>query len=338
MKTYGVIMAGGGGTRFWPLSRHEVPKQLLNLSGKEKMINETIDRVATLAAKDDIFVVTNVDQVPGMKAATTGRLKEDHILSELVKKYGDGIMCIFPSDHFIKDESAFTRILKEAISVAKKGSLVTLGITPTFPSTGYGYIKFDKTETTLDKRVVEFKEKPDEDTAKRYVSSGEYSWNSGMFVWQASVILDEFRKLLPDVYECLEKIGDALNTPQEVDVIKEVYPTIPSISIDYGIMEKSDKVRVISAEMGWNDVGSWDNLGVLYDEDSNGNITAGDFLGIDTKNCITYSSKRLISTIGVEDLIIVETDDAIMVIDKNRAQDVKKIVDTLKEQGRSELL
>ena len=354
MKTYGVIMAGGGGTRFWPLSRHEVPKQLLNLSGKDKMINETIDRVSTLADKGDIFVVTNVDQVPGMKEATAGRLREDHILSEpsarntaacigyaaleIVKKYGDGIMCIFPSDHFIKDEAAFTRILKEAIKVAEGGSLVTLGITPTFPSTGYGYIKFDKTEESFDKRVVEFKEKPDEATAKAYVESGEYSWNSGMFVWQASVILDEFKKLLPDVYECLEKIGDALGTGDEYKVIDEVYPTIPSISIDYGIMEKSDKVRVISAEMGWNDVGSWDNLGVLYDADDNGNITAGDFIGIDTKNCITYSGKRLIATVGVEDLIVVETDDAIMVIDKSRAQDVKKIVDTLKGSGRKELL
>ena len=354
MKTYGVIMAGGGGTRFWPLSRHEVPKQLLNLSGKDKMINETIDRVATLANKKDIFVVTNVDQVPGMKAATSGRLREDHILSEpsarntaacigyaayeIIKKYGDGIMCIFPSDHFIKDEAAFTRILKEAIKVAENDSLVTLGITPTFPSTGYGYIKFDKSETTLDKKVVEFKEKPDEEIAKKYVDSGEYAWNSGMFVWKASVILDEFKKLLPDVYECIEKIGKALGTDEEVEVINQVYPTIPSISIDYGIMEKSDKVRVISAQMGWNDVGSWDNLGVLYDEDSNGNITAGDFLGIDTKNCIMYSNKRLITTIGVEDLIIVETDDALMVIDKNRAQDVKKIVDELKASGRDSLL
>lgn len=354
MKTYGVIMAGGGGTRFWPLSRHEVPKQLLNLSGKDKMINETIDRVSTLADKEDIFVVTNVDQVPGMKEATKGRLREDHILSEpsarntaacigyaafeIVKKYGDGIMCIFPSDHFIKDEEAFTRILKEAIKVAEGGCLVTLGITPTFPSTGYGYIKFDKSEETLDKKVVEFKEKPDEKTAEEYVSSGEYSWNSGMFVWKASVILEEMKNLLPDVYAQLDKIGNALGADNEKQVIDDVYPQIPSISIDYGIMEKSDKVRVISAEMGWNDVGSWDNLGVLYDEDSNGNITAGDFLGIDTKNCITYSGKRLIATIGVEDLIVVETDDAVMVIDKSRAQDVKKIVDTLKEQGRDELL
>ncbi|NEX02291.1 MULTISPECIES: mannose-1-phosphate guanylyltransferase [Pseudobutyrivibrio] len=354
MQTYGVIMAGGGGTRFWPLSRHEVPKQLLNLSGKDLMVNETIDRVATLCDKSDIFIVTNVDQVPGMEKATTGRIKPDHILSEpsarntaacigyaafeIVKKYGDGVMCIFPSDHYIKNEAAFTATLKDAIAEAEQGSLVTMGITPTFPCTGYGYIRFDKTETATAKKVVEFKEKPDLKTAEEYVASGEYSWNSGMFVWKASVILAEFEKLLPDVYACLTKIADAMGTADEKKVIDEVYPTIPSISIDYGIMEKSDKVKVISAEMGWNDVGSWDNLGVLHEADSDGNVFAGDHLAIDTKGCITYSKKRLISTVGVENLIIVETDDAIMVVDKSRAQDVKLIVEELKKQGRNELL
>lgn len=354
MKTYGVIMAGGGGTRFWPLSRHEEPKQLLNLSGKDLMINETIDRVATLCDKSDIFIVTNVDQVPKMETATTGRIKPDHILSEpsarntaacigyaafeIVKKYGDGVMCIFPSDHFIKNEAAFTSILKEAIAVAEEGSLVTMGITPTFPCTGYGYIRFDKNESSLAKRVVEFKEKPNLATAEEYVASGEYAWNSGMFVWKASVILEQFEQLLPDVYACLTKIADSMGTPAEKAVIDEVYPTIPSISIDYGIMEKSDKVKVISAEMGWNDVGSWDNLGVLYDEDAQGNVFAGDHLAIDTKGCITYSKKRLISTVGVENLIIVETDDSILVCDKNRAQDVKLIVERLQADGRDELL
>ncbi len=354
MKTYGVIMAGGGGTRFWPLSRHEEPKQLLNLSGKDLMINETIDRVATLCDKSDIFIVTNVDQVPKMQVATDGRIKSDHILSEpsarntaacigyaafeIIKKYGDGIMCIFPSDHFIKDEKAFTGTLKEAISVAEDGALVTMGITPTFPCTGYGYIRFDKNECSVAKKVVEFKEKPNLATAEEYVASGEYAWNSGMFVWKASVILKEFERLLPDVYECLTKIADAMETDAEKTVIEEVYPTIPSISIDYGIMEKSDKVKVISADMGWNDVGSWDNLGVLYDEDVQGNVFAGNHIAIDTKDCITYSKKRLITTVGVENLIVVETDDAILVCDKKRAQDVKLIVEKLKADGREELL
>lgn len=354
MKTYGVIMAGGGGTRFWPLSRHKMPKQLLNLSGKELMINETVDRVSTVCDKNDIFIVTNVDQAKSTENFTFGRIKPDHILSEpsarntaacigyaafeIVKKYGDGVMCIFPSDHYIKNESAFTATLKDAIAEAETGSLVTMGITPTFPCTGYGYIRFDKDESATAKKVVEFKEKPDLRTAEEYVASGEYAWNSGMFVWKASVILDEFERLLPDVYTCLTKIADAMETDNEKQVIEEVYPTIPSISIDYGIMEKSDKVKVISADMGWNDVGSWDNLGVLYNEDEDGNVFAGDHLAIDTKGCITYSKKRLISTVGVENLIIVETDDAIMVVDKSRAQDVKLLVEELKRQGRNELL
>lgn len=355
MNTYGVIMAGGGGTRFWPLSRQEEPKQLLNLSGKDLMINETIDRIATVAEMQDIFVVTNVTQVPKMKAATVGRLQENHILAEpsarntsacigyaameIVKKYGDGIMCISPADHFIKNQTEFTRVLKEAVSVAEKeDKLITVGIQPTYPATGYGYIKFDKSEETVAKTVLEFKEKPNLETAKDYVASGEYAWNSGMFIWKASTILKKFEELLPDVYACIEKIGNAMGTAEEAEVINAIYPTIPSISVDYGIMEKSDDVLVISGDFGWNDVGSWENMDVIYDEDENGNIIVGNQINIDTKNTISYSKKRLITTVGVENLIIVETEDAIMVCDKSRAQDVKLIVDELKASGQKEYL
>ncbi len=355
MKTYGVIMAGGGGTRFWPLSRQEEPKQLLNLSGNDLMINETIDRIATIADKKDIFVVTNVTQVPKMKTATTGRLEADHILAEpsarntsacigyaameIVKKYGDGIMCISPADHFIKNTVEFSRVLKEAINVAEQeDKLITVGISPTYPATGYGYIKFDKSESSIAKKVMEFKEKPDLETAKSYLSSGEYAWNSGMFIWKASTILKKFEELLPDVYACIEKIGNAMNTPEETQVIAEVYPTIPSISVDYGIMEKSSDVLVISGDFGWNDVGSWENMDVIYDEDENGNILVGNQINIDTKNTISYSKKRLITTVGVENLIIVETEDAILVCDKSRAQDVKLIVDELKASGQNKYL
>ena len=355
MNTYGVIMAGGGGTRFWPLSRQEEPKQLLNLSGNDLMINETIDRIATIADKKDIFVVTNVTQVPKMKAVTAGRLSEDHILAEpsarntsacigyaameIVKKYGDGIMCISPADHFIKNTEEFGRVLNEAIKVAEQeDKLITVGIQPTYPATGYGYIKFDKSEMSVAKKVVEFKEKPDLETAKAYVSSGEYAWNSGMFIWKASTILKKFEELLPDVYACIEKIGEAMNTPEEAQVIADIYPTIPSISVDYGIMEKSSDVLVISGDFGWNDVGSWENMDVIYDEDENGNIFVGNQINIDTKNTISYAKKRLITTVGVENLIIVETEDAILVCDKSRAQDVKLIVDELKASGQKEYL
>lgn len=355
MKAYGIIMAGGGGTRFWPLSRQEEPKQLLNLSGNDLMINETIDRISQVVELENMFIVTNVTQVPKMKMATADRLKENHILAEpsarntsacigyaameIVKKYGDGIMCISPADHFIKDTEEFTHVLKEAITVVEKeDKLLTIGIHPTYPATGYGYIRFESNEDSIAKTVVEFKEKPDIETAKNYVASGKYLWNSGMFIWKASTILEKFEKLLPEVYACLCEIGEAMNTPMEKEVINAVYSTIPQISIDYGIMEKSDDVLVIPADFGWNDVGSWENMNVLYPEDENGNIIVGNQINIDTKNTISYAQKRLITTVGVENLIIVETEDAILVCDRNRAQDVKLIVDELKDQKQTKYI
>ena len=354
MKTYGVIMAGGGGTRFWPLSRQATPKQLLNLSGKDLMVNEAIDRLSKTADKNDIFIVTNKTQVAKMLEATNGRIQKNHILSEpsarntaacigyaaleIIKKYGDGIMVITPSDAYIKNESEFTRILGIAVKAAEeKDALVTVGITPTFAATGYGYIKFQKSgENVL--KVLEFKEKPDEATAKKYVESGEYAWNSGMFIWKASTILKNFERFLPDIYADLQKIGDAMNTADELKVIDEVYPKITSISIDYGIMEKADNVYVVPGEFGWNDVGSFDMLGVLHDADENGNIKIGDQINVDTKNCITYSSGRLVAKIGLENVVVIETGDAILVCDKNKVQDVKKVVEQLKAAGRTELL
>lgn len=355
MQIYGVIMAGGSGTRFWPLSRKTTPKQLLNLSGNGLMINETIDRMAGFIKKENIFIVTNAEQADKMKELVEDGIQMDHILSEpaarntsacvgyaameIIKKYGDGVMCIFPSDHYIKDEDSFTKVLKDAIRVAESSDkLVTIGITPTFPSTGYGYIKFDKMQNENVKSVEKFVEKPNYETAVKYLKSGEFLWNSGMFVWKASTIMNDFKRFLPKVYNALVEISDAMNTEDEADTITKIYPTIPSISIDYGIMERSDEVVVIEGDFGWNDVGSWDMLGALYDTDDNGNIIKGDQINLETSNCISYSDKRLIATIGIENTIIVETDDVVLVCDKEKAQDVKKIVDMLKEQGKEEYL
>ena len=242
-------------------------------------------------------------------------------------------MCVFPADHYIRDETVFSEILNEAISIAEnEDKLITIGITPTFPSTGYGYIKFNKNEKAIAKKVECFVEKPDLDKAKEYIADGNYVWNSGMFIWRASVILNKFKELLPDVYEGIEKIGTALGTEKEEDVIDEVYPDIPKISIDYGIMETADNVVVIEGEFGWNDVGSWDTLGVMYSEDSQCNVSKGENILIDTKNSVIFSDKRLIATIGLDNIVIVETEDAILVCDKNRAQDVKKVVDILNEK------
>lgn len=355
MKVYGVIMAGGGGTRFWPLSRQERPKQLLNLSGKEVMVNETIDRLARTADKKDIFIVTNETQAKAMSEVTDGRIEKNHILAEpsarntaacigyaameILKKYGDGIMVITPSDAFIKDVDEFTRVLQVAVKEASDNDkLVTVGITPTFPSTGYGYIKFDPKDAGDAKTVEEFKEKPDLETAKSYVASGNYAWNSGMFIWKASTIMKNFETFLPDIAADIQKIGDAMGTDNEMSVIQEVYPQIRSISIDYGIMEQSKDVVVVPGEFGWNDVGSFDMLKVMHEEDSDGNVVVGDCINIDTRNSVVYSSGKLVATLGLDNIVVVQTDDCIMVCSKDRVQEVKKIVDRLKEDGRKESL
>lgn len=354
MKIYGVIMAGGGGTRFWPLSRKQTPKQLLNISAKEIMVNEAIDRLALVADKKNIFIVTNAAQKSKMLGALNGRVAEDHILSEaaarntaacigfaaeeIAQKYGDGIMVITPSDAYVKDEKAFAEVLKTAISAAEStDKLVTVGITPTFAATGYGYIQYEQSAASA-KPVKRFVEKPDEQTARKYVGSGDFVWNSGMFVWKASVILEKFKQLLPEIYSCLEEIAAAFGKKDEKILIEKIYPRIPAISIDYGIMEKCKDILVVPGEFGWNDVGSWDTFSVLHEEDEHGNVLIGDALSIDTFDTTVYSSGKLVATVGVDNLVVVQTPDAILVCRKDKAQDVKKIVDELKRQGREDLL
>lgn len=358
MKKYGVIMAGGGGTRFWPLSRQATPKQLLNLSGKELMVNEAIDRLSYTVDKDDIFIITNKDQTLLMLDATKERVQPDHVLAEpsarntaacigyaameIVKKYGDGVMVITPSDAYIKDTAAFTRGLAEAVRAAEEqDKLVTIGVTPTFPATGYGYIKFDTSQKGTVKKVQDFKEKPDEETAKRYFSDGSYAWNSGMFIWKASVILKKYEELIPDIYDNLALIGTAMNTENEMSALGTVYPLIRKISVDYAIMEPSaaqGEVLVIPGEFGWNDVGSWDMMNILHEPDEHGNIMLGDTIVIHTANSTVYSTDKLVAVVGVDNLVIVETPDVIMVCNKERAQDVKMIVDQLNVEGRKDLL
>ena len=355
MKTYGVIMAGGGGTRFWPLSRRQLPKQFLNLSGNDIMVNETFDRLEGIVEPGDVLVVTGERHAKITFDSMKGRVDEKHILAEpaarntaacigyaameIIRKYGDGIMCILASDHFIKDVEAYREVLRNAIDTAEKtDGLVTIGLRPTFPSTGYGYIKSEEISGKVYRKVSEFVEKPNLETAMKYLEDGGFAWNSGMFVWKASVILDYFKKLLPDIYNCLEGIGEAMNTPKEKDVIKEIYPTIPKISIDYGIMERADNVYMLEGDFGWNDIGSFDTLPILLESDENGNVSRGNSVLIDAKNCVTYSDKRLIAAIGVEGLVMVETDDAVLVCPKERVQDVRKIVEKLEAEGMEKYL
>ncbi len=358
MNHYGVIMAGGGGTRFWPLSRQKTPKQLLNLSGKDLMVNEAVERMATVIGKSNIFIVTADVQAPAMITATQGKVFPRNILAEpaarntaacigysameILRKYGDGVMIITPADHYIEDVPALTEIFKTAILTAEEqDKLVTIGLKPTFPSTGFGYIKYDPQTDGTVKPVIEFREKPDEETAKKYVESGRYAWNSGMFIWKASLILKKLEEYTPDIYEDLKTIGDAMNTPREQEVLHDVYPNIRKISIDYAVMEPSaakGDVLVIPGDCGWNDVGSWDMMDILHEPDESNNILLGDVVAVDVKDAVIYSSTRTVTAVDVENIVIVETPDAIMVCRKDKAQEVKKIVDALNEAGRKELL
>lgn len=355
MKTYGLIMAGGGGTRFWPLSRKRVPKQLLNLDGKEIMLNETIDRLKKTVFQEDIFIVTNRDQVELTKQVTEGRVLENHILAEpsarntaacigygaieIIKKYGDGIMCILASDHYIKDEETFTEVLKKAIAtVEETDGLVTIGIKPTFPSTGYGYIKNAAIQGKEYKSVLEFVEKPDLERAKEYIQDGNYAWNSGMFVWKASTILKYFERLLPDIYEKLVLIMEAMGTSSEYDILQAIYDTIPKISVDYGIMERADSVYMLEGDFGWNDIGSFDALTAIYESDENGNVLRSDAIMVNAKNNIVLGDNKVIALVGVADLVVVDTKDALLVCNKDKAQDVKEVVSILEREQRKHLL
>ncbi|MCH5275133.1 MAG: mannose-1-phosphate guanylyltransferase [Lachnospiraceae bacterium] len=360
MKVYGIIMAGGGGTRFWPLSRKALPKQFLNLTGRDILVNETFDRLAGLMEKENIFVITNTIYADKTLELMKGRIMEDHILKEpaarntaacigyaameIMKKQGDGVLCIVPSDHYIRQEALYTQILQQGIALAEeKDFLVTIGIAPTYPATGYGYIKSSAAKNAEGvaaayRAVEEFVEKPSEVVAGEYLRAGGYSWNSGIFIWKASVILQAFEKLLPDIYDCLVKIGEAIECGEEARVLEEVYPGIPKLSIDYGIMERADNVVMLEGAFGWNDVGSLDALALLHDTDAWGNVGVGSHIFMDTEGTICYSKDKLIAASGVKDLIIVEAEDAILVCRKEKAQEVKNLVEFLKANGKEQYL
>lgn len=361
MKRIAVIMAGGGGTRFWPMSRLARPKQLISLTSDKVMINETIDHYSNIVKREDTFIVTNCEQTALMSNLLYPEVERSHILSEpvgkntapcilyaalvLKKLYGDALMAVLPADHHISDLKEYERILKLAYDTAETtDEMVTIGLWPTHPATGYGYIRFSEKPVGGNGsevyRLQRFVEKPELLRAQEYVRSGRYLWNSGMFIWKASVIIAAFQRDLPELYEKMNAVYDKIRTPEEQKAIDEVYPQLQSVSIDYGIMEKATAVNVIPAEFGWNDVGSWDALTEVFPTDDDGNVIRADHLSIDTENCVISSTSagRLIATIGVSDLIIVDTGDALMICHRDRAQDVKKLVEELKRQGRTDLV
>lgn len=350
---YAVIMAGGSGTRFWPKSTKALPKQFLNLFGKGTMIQNTADRIKEIIPQERIMVVTNENYVPIVKEQLP-KVPAENIVGEpvakntapcvaiaaelLYKKDPEAIMVVLPADHHITDPHGFNRILKSAIDKAGSGShLVTIGINPDRPETGFGYIHAqNESEEELEGNsiypVEAFTEKPDLVTAQRFVESGEYFWNSGMFIWKAVTVLEEIRKHLPEMYDEVKTASPELYESTHEAAINDFYYACESVSIDYGIMESAESVYVVPGDFGWNDVGSWTAVFQLAEKNKQGNAiqalnaTVADAEG----NLILSSGEKMISLVGVENLAVVETEDAILVCNLDKAQGVKEIVEQLK--------
>ncbi|TYP93753.1 mannose-1-phosphate guanylyltransferase [Fodinibius salinus] len=354
---HAVIMAGGSGTRFWPRSTDAKPKQFLNIFGNKTMLQATVDRINSLIPADRVWVITNQkyvdlvqDQLPDVP--------EQNIVGEPVAKDtapcvalaaaliheqdSDGTMMVLPADHQVTEPDEFIDTLKSAEAKAQADdSLVTIGIKPDRPETGYGYIEFDKDKSEEYngreiKKVNQFREKPDLVTARQFIHSGNFLWNSGMFIWKTSTILDQFNQHLPSVGKQAQEFSSALTSTDQQQAIHDFYQGCPSISIDYGIMEQSDTVYVIPGTFGWNDVGSWKAVYDLREKNEDGNVIQSDttVLTESTDNLIHSNGDKIVALAGVEDLAVVQTDNAILVCNLNEAQDVKQIVNQLDEDEK----
>ncbi len=358
---YAVIMAGGSGTRFWPLSRETMPKQLLKIGGEDTLIRETVGRILPLVHIEDVFIVTNqsLSATIGYQLSTkfSRNWDENMILEPEAKNTApalglaalhlerlnpEAVMIVLAADHSIRKTDDFLTVLRKAGEAALHGYLVTLGIKPDRPETGYGYIKSGErcAETGIEgvSKVAAFIEKPDLETAKEYLKQGGYYWNSGMFVWKVSTLLREIAKCHPALYGGLEEIRSSIGTGKEAEVVKAVFDKLDPVSIDYAVMEKTDRAAVIPADIGWSDVGSWTALDEVSKRDASGNVITGNVIDIGSRDSIIYAEKRLVATIGLRDTVVVDTPDATLVCSKERAQDVKKVVDELKKRRAEEHL
>lgn len=358
---YAVIMAGGGGTRLWPLSRKNRPKQLLPLIGEQTLFQSTVARLEGYLPPERILVVTVAEQAAEMRVQVPEIPEENYIIEPaprgtasvvglaaaiLHKRDPQAVMAVLPSDHFIRNRDLFHYLLKAAVDVARNDYLVTLGITPAFPSTAYGYIQQgaplpgDYKYPTY--AVARFTEKPDEKTAQKLLRAGDHSWNSGMFIWTTERILTEMRLQMPELSAALDEIS-AADAPQRDTVIKSVWPDLKVETIDYGIMEKAEQVAVLPAGgLGWSDVGSWDSLFEVLLPDMSGNIvTNGHHLALETNNTLVYGlpgSERLVVTIGVDDMVVVDAEDVLLVCKADQAQKVKNVVEHLRKHRQERYL
>jgi len=351
---YALIMAGGGGTRLWPLSRKTRPKQMLPLVEERTMFQIAVERLDPLLPPERIFIVTGRDHVNQLRASVPQVPSENFIIEPFGRDNGpaaglgtihiqqrdpNAVIAMLAADHHIADTKRFHSVLNAAFELALKHYIVTLGISPSFPSTGFGYIKRGEPLCEIGGfqayYAAGFTEKPKSDTAVEFLSTGLYSWNSGMFVWKAEQVMHEFARQQPAMYAMLEEIREAIGQPYYTETLERLWPTIKKISIDYAVMEGAQNMVVIPVDIGWSDVGSWATLFEVLDGDLNGNVSRGrgqEHVKIDTRETLIVSN-RMVVTIGIEDIVIVDTDDVLLVCHRDRSQDVREVVSQLKAAG-----
>ncbi|MGE3153723.1 MAG: mannose-1-phosphate guanylyltransferase/mannose-6-phosphate isomerase [Nitrospiraceae bacterium] len=359
---YAVILAGGSGTRFWPLSRHLYPKQLLRIMGDATLIQQTMRRVLGCVEPERVLISTNPAQADSIRVQLSewkDRLERNFVIEpegrntapaiglaalEVVSRNPNGIMVVLPADHVIKGETRFRAAVRLGAQLAEAGQLVTFGIKPIRPETGYGYIqpkrapRLGKDGTLAGYPVARFVEKPDAKTAARYLKAGTYYWNSGMFVWKAATILEEIDKHQPTLGRGLDRIRQLLAAGASRGDIDGLYRELPSVSIDTGVMERSDHAAMIPVDFHWSDVGNWSSIEEVASQDKAGNVINGKVVDLDSHHSIIYADRRLVATIGLSDMVVVDTPDATLVCPKARSQDVKKVVEILRKQKAPEQL
>ncbi len=355
---YTLIMAGGSGTRFWPRSKTQKPKQYLNIFGESSLLQDTIKRFATFTEKENIYIVSSATQAKVLEEQTP-MLPKQNLIYEPVgrntlpciglaamyaeRENPDGIMVVSPSDHLITNNQLFEDTVLAAVKIAdKRDGIVTIGITPSYPATGYGYVK-TKEDITGSEKIAQFKverfvEKPDEKTASEYLKQGGFYWNSGLFVFKVSVFLEAVEKFTPELYADLRKIQTDFGNPTYEETLDTIYRAVKGISVDYGIMEHADNIFLVEGNFDWNDLGSWESVYLTDKKDENGNAGSGETLLVDTQNSYVYSDKNLVAVVGLEDVIVVQDGNTTLVCKRDKAEDVKKIVEKLKSDNKDQYL